>query len=91
MVSVTIVCMQVDRFSVTMEPQLGQAVREAASRAGISVSRWLSDAASDHLRNALLGGALDVWEADDGAFSELELDAAAKLLGLQATDRRLTG
>jgi hypothetical protein len=33
----TIVCMQVDRFSVTMETDLGAAVRDAAERAGMSV------------------------------------------------------
>ncbi|HMD46800.1 MAG TPA: hypothetical protein VKG43_11605 [Acidimicrobiales bacterium] len=72
--------MQVDRLSITMDPHLGQAVREAAARAGTSVSAWLTAAAASRLRNDLLGAALDAWEAEDGAFSDAELDAAARLL-----------
>ncbi len=77
--------MKVDRLSVTMDPDLGQAVRTAASRSGVSVSRWLSDAAADHLRNQLLGDALDAWEAEDGPFSQADLDAASRLLGIAGT------
>jgi hypothetical protein len=74
-----IVCMtQVDRFSVTMPPELGEGVRQAAARQGTSVSAWLSEAAADRLRNELLGIALDVWES----FTEAELSAAASRLGL---------
>ncbi|MGH6628429.1 MAG: hypothetical protein ACREB3_01710 [Burkholderiales bacterium] len=76
------VCMQVDRFSVTMEPDLGAAVRDAARRAGMSVSGWLAQAAADRLRNDLLGAALDGWEAEDGPFGDEELDAAAATLGI---------
>lgn len=67
-----IVCMQVDRFSVTMEPDLGAAVRDAAERAGMSVSGWLAQAAADRLRNDLLGAALDAWEAEAGPFGDDE-------------------
>ena len=77
-----VVCMaQVDRFSVTMPPELGEGVRQAAARQGISVSTWLSEAAADRLRNELLGEALDAWESEDGSFTEAELDAAASRLG----------
>lgn len=79
----TIVCMaQVDRFSVTMPPELGEGVRQAAARQGTSVSTWLSEAAADRLRNELLGAALDEWESEDGPFTEAELNAAASRLGL---------
>jgi hypothetical protein len=73
---------QVDRFSVTMPPDLGEGVRQAAARQGVSVSAWLSEAAADRLRNELLGAALDEWEAEEGAFTQAELDAAAAELGL---------
>ena len=73
---------QVDRFSVTMPPELGEGVRQAAARQGTSVSTWISDAAADRLRNELLGAALDAWEAEEGSFTETELDAAASQLGL---------
>jgi hypothetical protein len=73
---------QVDRFSVTMPPELGEGVRRAAARQGTSVSTWLSEAAADRLRNELLGAALDEWEAEEGAFTEAELHEAAARLGL---------
>ena len=71
-----------------MDPGLGQAVRQAAARSGLSVSRWLSDAAADHLRNQLLGAALDAWEAEAGAFTDAELAAAARVLKVRAPARR---
>lgn len=77
---------QVDRLSVTMAPEIGAAVREAAAREGTSVSAWLSVAAAQRLRNELLGVALDMWEAEDGPFSDEELDAAAA--ALRSTRRR---
>lgn len=77
------VCMtQVDRLSVTMPPEIGSAVREAAARQGTSVSNWLAAAAAQRLRNELLGAALDRWEQEDAPFSDQELDAAAAALGL---------
>ena len=86
-VRVTLVFVQVDRFSVTMEPELGAAVRDAAERAGMSVSGWLAQAAADRLRNDLLGAALDAWEAEDGPFGDDELDAAAAILGVTRSSR----
>ena len=78
-----VVCVaQVDRFSVTMPPDLGEGVRQAAARQGTSVSTWLSEAAADRLRNELLGAALDAWEAEEGSFTQAELDAAASRLAL---------
>jgi hypothetical protein len=74
---------QVDRFSVTMPPEIGAAVRKAAAQQGRSVSSWLADAAADRLRNELLGAALDAWEAEDGPFTQQELDEAAAALGVR--------
>jgi hypothetical protein len=70
-----------------MEPDLGRSVREAAARSGTSVSAWLASAAADRLRNDLLGAALDAWEAEDGPFSDKELDAAARALGVNPRAR----
>ncbi len=71
---------QVDRLSVTMPPDIGEAVRAAAAREGTSVSTWLTSAAEDRLRNELLGVALDAWESEDGRFTEAELAAAEAAL-----------
>ena len=73
---------QVVWFSVTLAPELGEGVRQAAARQGTSVSTWLTEAAADKLRNELLGAALDQWEAEDGPFTRTELDKAASRLGL---------
>jgi hypothetical protein len=70
----------VDRLSVTMPPELGDAVRKAAARGDMSVSAWLTEAAARRLRNELLGAALDAWEAEDGPFTDEELNAAAAAL-----------
>jgi hypothetical protein len=71
----------VDRLSVTMPPEIGAAVRDAAARQGTSVSNWIAAAAAQRLRNELLGAALDLWEAEDGPFSDQELVAATEVLG----------
>lgn len=81
-VSNKFVGMPVDRISVMMDPDLGQAVREAAATAGISVSRWVADAAAERLRHQLLGAALAAWDVEDGALSAEELDAASRELNL---------
>jgi hypothetical protein len=63
-----IVCMaQVDRFSVTMPPDPGEGIGQAAA---------------DKLRNELLAAALDEWEAEAGPFTRDELDQAASSLAL---------
>ena len=69
------------RFSFTMNPNLGTAVREAAEHAGISVSAWLSKAAAERVRNELLGIALQRWQEEDGPFTEEELDDAREAMG----------
>jgi len=76
---------QVDRLSVTMPPEVGAAVRDAAAREGTSVSNWIAAAAAQRLRNELLGAALDHWESEQGPFSDDELNAAASAL---STSRR---
>jgi hypothetical protein len=63
-----------------MPPEIGAAVREAATRQGTSVSNWLVAAATQRLRTELLGAALDRWEEENGPFSDKELDTAAVAL-----------
>ncbi|MDN5860524.1 MAG: hypothetical protein L0H84_18120 [Pseudonocardia sp.] len=79
--------MELDRITVTMDAELGAAVRAAAARADSSVSGWLAEAAAHKIRNELLGAALDAWEEEFGAFTEEELDAAAENLGITRRSR----
>ena len=76
------VCVSVDRLSITLDPRLGAAARKAAKRAKVSLSTWIADATADRVRNELLGEALDRWEAEEGALTQNELDQAAEALGL---------
>jgi hypothetical protein len=78
----TLVCVPPDRLTITVEPELGRAIRALAAATGVSVSAWMGLAAQDRIRNNLLGAALDEWQAEDGAFTDDELAAAAKRLGL---------
>ena len=77
-----LVCVSVDRLSITLDPRLGVAARKAARRAKVSLSTWIAEATADRIRNELLGEALDRWEAEDGALTQAELDRAAEALGL---------
>lgn len=81
-VCATLATMNADRLTVSMDAELGTAVREAAERAGLSVSAWLADAAADRLRNELLGLALEAWEAEQGPLTEEELGEAAASMGI---------
>jgi hypothetical protein len=79
--------MPVDRVSLTMDPELGAAVREAAEREGTTVSAWLSQAAADRVRNQLLRVALDRWQEEDGLLTEAEIEEARESLGLARSSR----
>jgi hypothetical protein len=74
--------MNVDRLSITLDPKLGAAARKAAKRAKVSLSTWIAEATADRVRNEALGQALDQWEAETGAPTADELEAAATALGL---------
>ncbi len=46
--------MKVDKLSISLDPELGDAVRAAASRSGMAVSAWLAGAARRQLREQAL-------------------------------------
>jgi hypothetical protein len=74
--------MTADRITISLHGELGRAVRAAAEREGKSVSGWLSEAATDRLRNELLGTALGHWVAERGAPTDEEMQWAAESLGV---------
>jgi hypothetical protein len=80
--------MPVDRFSVTMDPELGKAVRDAAEAEGMTVSAWVAEAAAHSVRLKLLGEFLDDWEAEHGEFSEEEMADARKAMDPERRRRR---
>ena len=73
--------MKVDKMSISMAPQLGDDVRAAAERAGVSVSAWLAEAAAARLRKQALADFLAGWQAKHGAITAAELAKARAELG----------
>jgi hypothetical protein len=74
--------MKVDKLSVSFDPDLGDAVRDAAKRGGRGLSGWLAEAAQAKLRSEALEDFLDGWEAKHGVLSSDQLAAAAAELRL---------
>jgi hypothetical protein len=73
---------KVDKMSISFDPDLGDAVRSAAARAGQPVSTWLAEAAGSKLRAEALAEFLADWQAEHGEFTEEELARAERELGL---------
>ena len=75
-------------MSISMDPQLGDDVRVAAERAGMSVSAWLAEAAAARLRKQALAEFLSDWQAKHGKITAAELAKARAELGHGGTKRR---
>lgn len=58
--------MAVEKFSVSLDPELSRALREAAEEDDVSVSAWMAEAVRQRLRNHMLGLALDEIMAEQG-------------------------
>ena len=74
--------MKVDKLSISLDPELGDAVRSAAARAGQPVSSWLAEAAAGKLRAEALAEFLDGWEAEHAGLTAEELARAERELGV---------
>jgi len=86
------------KMSISLDPELGEAVREAATEAGMTLSEWLGRAAETKLqqdtdarileeaarkrRREGLKAYLDEWQAEHGAFTDEELAEAANEMGV---------
>ena len=76
--------MSVEKFSVSFDLELGQAVRTSAARRRQSVSAWLAESARDRLRLELLSAAVVAWEEEHGPLGENELAEAERILDAPA-------
>jgi hypothetical protein len=72
---------KVDKMSISMDPHIGDEVRLAAERAGVSLSSWLADAAVARLRKQALADFLSDWQAKHGKITAAELANARAELG----------
>jgi hypothetical protein len=79
---------KVDKMSISMDPQLGDDVRAAAERAGVSVSAWLAGAAAGRLRKQALADLLSDWQVKHGKITDAELATARIELGYAGGKRR---
>lgn len=73
-------------MSISFDPELGDAVRAAASETGKPLSSWLAEAAAAKLRAEALARFLDDWEAEHGVLTAAEIARAERELGLRASD-----
>lgn len=72
--------MSVERLTVSLEADLAAAVRSAAEEDELNMSAWLADAARRRLAMRGLGDVIAEWEAQHGAFTPEEIDAARRRL-----------
>ena len=76
------------KLAVTVDADVHAKVLEAAEAEGTSISAWITAAA----RRALLArdglAAVTEWEADHGAFTEAELEAARSRIERTAARRK---
>lgn len=75
-----ILCVSVERLTVSLESELADAVREAANEQSLNVSAWMAQAAYRELSSRGLREVVAEWEATHGSFTEKELAAARKKL-----------
>lgn len=76
------------KLAVTVDADVHAEVVNAAEADGMSVSAWLTAAARRALRIRDGLAAVAEWEAEHGALTELEMDAARRRLSRSAPPRR---
>jgi hypothetical protein len=69
--------MTVAKLSVSFDPDLAEAVKQAAEEEDETVSAWLAEAARQRVRNLMLGKFVADMMEEHG-WTEEDLDAAAK-------------
>jgi HicB family len=76
------------KIAITIDPEVHARVVAAAADEGVSVSAWMTAAARRALtlRDGL--AAVAEWEAEHGALTPEELDAARRRVGAQGGERR---
>jgi len=67
--------MAVDKMSFSFEPEVADAIREAAEAEGTSASAWVRHAVLQRLKLDLARQTLREWEAELGAVSDAAREA----------------
>ena len=66
------------KVAISVDSEVHRGVVAAAKAEGVSVSAWMTEAARRSLRAKDGLRAVADWEAEHGAFTEIELDAARR-------------
>jgi len=76
------------KLAITVDPDVHAQIIAAAAAEGLSVSAWMTAAARRALivRDGL--AAVAEWEAEHGAFTREELEAARQRVGASQPERR---
>lgn len=73
--------MSVTKWSLSVDEDLASQIREAADEAGESLSAWVAEAAERRLHLDAMAHALGDYEAEHGAISEKDVNAAWERIG----------
>jgi predicted transcriptional regulator len=76
------------KLAITVDPDVHARVVAAAEAEGISVSAWMTEAARRALKLRDGLAAVAEWEAEHGAFTSEELDAARRRIGVSSPEQR---
>ena len=76
------------KLAITVDPEVHERVVAAAAAEGVSVSAWMTAAARHALKLQDGLAAVAEWEAEHGAFTEEELDAARRRVGVSGPEQR---
>ncbi len=76
------------KLAITVDPDVHARVVAAATAEGVSVSAWMTAAARHALKLREGLAAVAEWEAEHGAFTPEELDAARRRIGVSSPEQR---
>ena len=76
------------KLAITVDPDVHAQVVAAARAEGVSVSAWMTAAAKHALKLREGLAAVADWEAEHGAFTHEELDAARRRVGVDRPEQR---
>ena len=66
------------KLAITIDPEVHEKILAAAAGDGVSVSAWMTSAASEALRRRAGLAAVAAWEKQQGPFSAEEMDEARR-------------
>lgn len=71
------------KLAITVDPEIHESILAAATREGVSVSAWMTDAAREALQRRAGLAAISLWEKQHGQFTEAEMDEARRSVRAQ--------